>query len=171
MLLKARQTRRDSGVLRFPDSSAEDDISIFAGRPTVLHPTEPDELYTITNPQGLSVPPKRFHSDPPYLPSHAQRPIQTTVNLPPLVAPISESGRLPPSLQTLLHHPEHQTTFADLSAGWDGLFHEMPAPQALLYTTSSSQADYPPLSMSEPAMLDDRWSYFMHSYGILDDPR
>ncbi|KAK0484537.1 hypothetical protein IW261DRAFT_1457256 [Armillaria novae-zelandiae] len=171
MLLKARQTRRDSGVLRFPDSNAEDDISIFAGRPTVLHPTEPDELYTITNPQGLSVPPKRFHSDPPYLPSHAQRPIQTTVNLPPLVAPVSETGHLPPSLQTLLHHPEHQTTFADLSAGWDGLFHEMPGPQALLYNTSASQTDYPPLSVNEPAMLDDRWSYFMHSYGILDDSR
>ncbi|KAK0205495.1 hypothetical protein DFS33DRAFT_1328864 [Desarmillaria ectypa] len=171
MLQKARETRRDFGVLRFVDSSAEDDISIFAGRPTVLHPTEPNELYAITNPQGLSAPPKRFHSDPPYLPSHAQRPIQTTVNLPPLVAPVSESGHLPPSLQTLLHHPEHQMTFADLSAGWDGLFHETPCPQALLYNTSSPQADYPPLNMSEPAMLDDRWSHFMHKYGILDDPR
>ncbi|KAG7445199.1 uncharacterized protein BT62DRAFT_933002 [Guyanagaster necrorhizus] len=166
MLQKARQTRRDSGVLRFSDSSAEDDISIFAGRPTVIQPTE-------TDPQGLSVPPKRSHSDPPYLPSHTQRPLHTTVNLPPLITPMSESGHLPPSLQTLLHHPEHPTTFADLSAGWDGLFHEMPGPQALLYntSTSTSQTDYPTLNMNEPAMLDDRWSYFMHNYGILDDPR
>ncbi|KAG5639732.1 hypothetical protein H0H81_000012 [Sphagnurus paluster] len=59
-----------------------------------------------------------------------------------------------------------QATFADLSGGWDGMFHEVPQPAASLPGGSNALCL---LSDSGDAMLDDRWSFFMHNYSILTD--
>lgn len=58
-----------------------------------------------------------------------------------------------------------QATFADLTGGWDGLFHEVPQP-----CHGNFGVQYPAHESGEGAMLDDRWSSFMHNYSILAQP-
>jgi hypothetical protein len=58
-------------------------------------------------------------------------------------------------------------TFADLSGGWDGLFHEVSQSSYGFPSTSTSHTMQP---SGEGAMLDDRWAAFMHNYSILTDP-
>ncbi|KAF9467158.1 hypothetical protein BDZ94DRAFT_1305645 [Collybia nuda] len=58
-----------------------------------------------------------------------------------------------------------QATFADLSGGWDGLFHEVPGPSYGLSTNTNPT--YPVQQSGNGIMLDDRWSSFMHNYSIL----
>ncbi|KAF8653676.1 hypothetical protein AX16_003827 [Volvariella volvacea WC 439] len=65
-------------------------------------------------------------------------------------------------------------TFADLSGGWDGLFREVPAPTFGMQAAPASsgrQEHLNPLYQQHPVgeggMIDDRWSSFMHNYGIV----
>ena len=61
-----------------------------------------------------------------------------------------------------------QATFADLTGGWDGLFHEVP--QSTFGSAPSFAGSYSAQLASESAMLDDHWISFMHNYSILEDP-
>lgn len=64
--------------------------------------------------------------------------------------------------------PEEDATFAALSQGWEGLFHE--TPMAPIYTANGGTGlNYH--GHVSAAMLDDRWSSFMHDYGVLNAPR
>ncbi|KNZ81115.1 hypothetical protein J132_03107 [Termitomyces sp. J132] len=60
-------------------------------------------------------------------------------------------------------------TFADLSGGWDGLFHGAPQPNSR-HLPGNSSSPYPILESGDGTMLDDRWSSFMHNYNILREP-
>ena len=60
-------------------------------------------------------------------------------------------------------------TIAQLSGGWDGLFHEVPGPSYGLptqgggvYTGGPNQGQ----PIGDGAMLDDRWASFMN-YGFI----
>ncbi|KAJ7594047.1 hypothetical protein C8J56DRAFT_426624 [Mycena floridula] len=61
-----------------------------------------------------------------------------------------------------------QTTFADLSQGWPGMFHETPVIPAhgVQFDAAFVSGNY----SGDSAMLDDRWSSFMHNYN-LDNPQ
>ena len=116
----------------------------------------------------------------------------------PISTPISisaQSTQQYPRRQQQRTSPESQRpiqTFADLSGGWNGLFHEVSGPQHSAYsylsghgstshqhsgtgpgwraqgTSSNHPHSYTPLG-SDTLMLDDRWASFMN-YGVLEEP-
>ncbi|KAF9034692.1 hypothetical protein BDZ89DRAFT_1062420 [Hymenopellis radicata] len=85
--------------------------------------------------------------------------------------PLRTSTVLPPL--SSFHATDHLTTFADLSHGWDGMFHETSAPySSAMYSSMPAQAtNNVGMNVMGNQMLDDRWLYFMNNYDILSDPR
>lgn len=59
-------------------------------------------------------------------------------------------------------------TFADLSGGWGGMFHEVTGSYGQQMPSLTPQSYQTPIG--EGGMLDDRWSSFMHHYGVVSQP-
>ncbi|RDB23841.1 putative transcriptional regulatory protein C1F7.11c [Hypsizygus marmoreus] len=160
MLQKAYEARERYNQRREPvlhETQAEDELSIFSGRTRLVNP-EQSLASPVIGPSVLK----------PHSGSSNRTYVEPTAFHPP---PPRPSMLSPHSLeQTLLHGetllPEGsldnlQATFADLSGGWEGLFYEIPQPPG---NSSSIQGS------GEGAMLDDRWTSFMHNYSILTEP-
>lgn len=139
-----RKTRRteESSVFGGPATSSKPQIETVVARPSGKRPST------------SHIPPIQIPHVLPHLPSQRSGVSPTHNQSPPLS--YTSDGR---------------ATFADLSQGWDGLFHETPslAPGMSYLQPAPS---YPVNNgYGEGAMLDDRWSSFMHNYSILNDPR
>ncbi|KAF5384413.1 hypothetical protein D9615_003300 [Tricholomella constricta] len=152
MLKKASLARDHYNQRRAPvvtETQPDDELSIFGGR-TRLVPS-----VRLLSPEPMS---NRRHSSP-----QTPHPKGPTGQLSALDGAANQSSTPPDRYLDNLH-----ATFADLSGGWDGLFHEVPQPSHGLPGTSRSP--YPPPESGEGAMLEDRWSSFMHNYSILTEP-
>jgi len=119
--------------------------------PVVLEAQLDDELFIFGGRTRLVSPPSPTPPDSPQ--STTYKPLDPTRSYSAgSSSALNEPLTQPP--ETCLHS---QATFADLSGGWNGLFHEVPQPSGV--TCSSYNA-------SNASMLDDRWSCFMHNYNI-----
>ncbi|KAG6864818.1 hypothetical protein C0991_006939 [Blastosporella zonata] len=166
MLEKAFQAReryrqRQKPVL--PEARPDDELSIFGGR-TRLVSTHPVITSLIAAANGGC--------------SSSESPPQTSSQANPPIAPSDDDlQNQRHSHNNAFYTTQRQTnqrspraTFADLSGGWDGLFHEVPRPSRGVPPQGTMNSPYPALESGDAAMLDDRWSSFMHSYNILEDP-
>lgn len=144
-------------MLSDPASEVEDEVSIYLGQPRVVGPERPPAIVTPTPPLLQTVPtPHRGHHEIYSQPSSLQD--HSLLSHEPLT---SKPATLP---DNDLDH--FRATFADLSGGWDGLFHEVPQPSYGFASTATSHMQ----PSGEGTMLDDRWASFMHNYNILTDP-
>jgi hypothetical protein len=157
MLEKASQAHsQHSGLpqLMFSDSGIDDELSAFV-KTGLIHPEQP---FTSPVLAPLRSQAKLTHSGQfgiyPQLSGSLDHPL---VPHEPLA---SKPVVLPDS-----YLDNYQATFADLSGGWDGLFHEVPQPSYTFTTTSHTMQP-----SGEGTMLDDRWGSFMHNYSILMEP-
>jgi hypothetical protein len=155
MLEKAFRAREHFQARHEPvlsETQPDDELSIFGGKTRLVNPQQRPASPTIApltsqpKPVGLTTNQGAFDQ---YFREHHQQPA-----LPESAG--SHSGNYLDNLQA---------TFADLSGGWDGLFHEVPGPSYGLATNSNPT--YPPQQSGDGVMLDDRWSSFMHNYSIL----
>lgn len=163
MLQKARATMREMQIPPVGPAvdatmpifnSAEIMVPRKASPPPLLHAANTNVMPAAPAERFAPQPNRhRFHN---YAPPPPPMPTQSTLRVPP-----------PSSIPSLQSSAAHLTTFADLSHGWDGMFHETPAPQAQ-YTAGLSPHVVPSMGGQ---MLDDRWLYFMNHYDILSDPR
>jgi len=139
------------------DSQPDDELSIFAGR-TRLVSSEQSFASPVPAPR-----------QPPSKPTHTSGQPGTYPHQGPLDHRLLPHEPLP-SMHVVLpdsYLDNYHATFADLSGGWDGLFHEVPQP-SYGYTTNPTPHAVRP--SGEGAMLDDRWTSFMHNYNILTEP-
>lgn len=149
MLQKAYEARERYLSRREPtynDGQPDDELSIFGGQTRLVNPKE----------STIAQPPRHAAAD----------------HRPSKVAPegIVLSPVYPdPRVDTPQQYDYNHTTFADLSGGWDGLFHEVPRPAYETRSNSGPRQSVNPIASGEGAMLDDKWSSFMHNYGILSD--
>jgi hypothetical protein len=157
---KAVQAHSQHSDLHMPvlsDSQADDEFAIFAGQTRLVSPEQP-----FTSPTPA---PRQSHSK---LIHRGQ--IETF----PLPASPLDHRLLPhellsckPSVSTDSYLDTYQATFADLSGGWNGFFHEVPQSSYGFASTSSPHHMQP---SGEGSMLDDRWTSFMHNYNIMAVP-
>ncbi len=165
MLQKARATARELQIL--PNTRAPiNDMPIFDSSEMMV-PQKPFILPPAPAPlpnNAIVTPPSMLLGEytsgaSQRLPNYAQPP------------PLQSSSLLPPL--SSFHATDHLTTFADLSHGWDGMFHETSAPySSSMYGSTPAQAtNAVNTNIMGNQMLDDRWLYFMNNYDILSDPR
>lgn len=158
MLQKAFRAREHFHERREPvpsDAQHDDELSIFGGKTRLVgrHGSSASLTIAPATPQSQPIHPTRN---------------QTTLNQRQFTGP--QQAMVP---ETHATYPSNyldnlRATFADLSGGWDGLFHEVPGPSSG-FATNSNPA-YPAQQTGDAVMLDDRWSSFMHSYSILAEP-
>ncbi|KAF8077998.1 hypothetical protein FPV67DRAFT_26495 [Lyophyllum atratum] len=154
MLQKASQAREHYRQRRAPvvtETQPDDELAIFGGR-TRLVSTLP----------SLALPSSKAKSNARTI----QQPLRPAC---PTEQQFSLDGVLHQNSPLADRHLGNlQATFADLSGGWDGLFHEVPQPSHGFPGNPGSP--YPAAGLGEGVMLDDRWSSFMHHYSILAEP-
>jgi hypothetical protein len=157
MLDKALQAHSQHPGLQEPLLSDEE-LSFFSSQTPVV-----SQPFTSPTPAPL-----QLQSQPTYsgqFKIHDPPPVMDSL-VPPLL-PHDPIASKPLSLPDNYNHLDtFQATFAELSGGWDGLFHEVPQPSYGYTSTSMSHVMQP---FGETAMLDDRWASFMHNYNILND--
>ncbi|GLB35003.1 putative fungal specific transcription factor [Lyophyllum shimeji] len=154
MLQKAHKARENYRQRRSPlveEIRPDDELSIFGGKTRLVSPPPPLALPSSSKPK----PHTHSSEQTPHHPcSMEQRSLRDRI--------LHQDGELSDCYLENFH-----ATFADLSGGWDGLFHEVPqASQALAANVGSPYSV--PGSVEGP-MLDDRWSAFMHNYNILSE--
>lgn len=152
MLRKAYQARGSYQAHLAPvltEAQPDDELSIFGGRTRLIVPNR-----------------STGHESAGPMLSHTAD-VEDTDSGDPLHRPASVPVHHAP--HPIVNLPENlQRTFADLSGGWNGLFHEIPRPShGLPLHPTGNQPVHP---TGSGAMLDDKWSSFMHNYGILEDP-
>ncbi|KAG6906781.1 hypothetical protein DXG01_012146 [Tephrocybe rancida] len=162
MLDKASQARERYTQRQNPATSEtrpDDELLIFGGQ-TRLVSSQP---IAIALPPPIDATPRARLSDlrTPQSKSHASQTPQLLVE-----RPAGSSHDHNPYVQ---HQPDLRATFADLSGGWNGLFHEVPQPSHSV-AQEGVGSPYPALESGDGAMLDDRWSSFMHNYNIIQEP-
>ncbi|KAG6816394.1 hypothetical protein H0H87_006306 [Tephrocybe sp. NHM501043] len=168
MLQKASQAREQSQRRQapiVPEARPDDELSIFGGRTRLVS----SHLESATQPLPRPI------DATPTIESSRSSASQTRnqAGLPSSTSSPSPSFNIAPQRNHHNSHTQqqfdqrnHPTTFADLSGGWDGLFHEVPQPSR----ARSTGSPYPALESGDVTMLDDRWASFMHTYNILDEP-
>lgn len=166
MLQKAVQAHEQyRGRGRAPMSSeadTSDDLSFFGGRARVVKPDDtPTPSMTPPPPPPLP-PPQRQEYQPPQQHYSTSRLPEQPYQFPFLYEDNTSHQRNNDS------DGQYQT-IAQLSGGWDGLFHEVPGPSYGLptqgggvYTGGPNQGQ----PIGDGAMLDDRWASFMN-YGFI----
>lgn len=155
MLQKAFRAREHFHERREPvpsDAQHDDELSIFGGKTRLVGPHESSASPTIAPAKSQSQPVHPTRNQPALNQRQFTGPQQAMV----------------PEIHT--SYPNNyldslQATFADLSGGWDGLFHEVPGPSYGLATNSNTT--YHAQQSGDGVMVDDRWSSFMHNYSIL----
>ena len=158
MLHKALEAHSQHSESHEGDSQPDDELSLFAGQTRLISPEQPFTSPAPT-PKPRQSQAKPNHGGP--LGVYAQHSSSLGHQLVPH-EPLPNKRVFFPD-----NYPENfQATFSDLSGGWDGLFHEIPQPS---YAFGSSTHSHSPRPSGEGAMLDDRWSSFMHNYNILEE--
>lgn len=155
MLQKASQAREHYKQRRAPvvaETRPDDELSIFGGKMRLVSPPPSLALPSTSKPKPSTRSVRRTLR-PAY-------PIQQPLLLDEI---LHQNNSLPDNYLDNLH-----VTFADLSAGWGGLFHEVP--QASHGLPGNPGSPYSTAESVEGTMLDDRWSSFMHNYSILTEP-
>lgn len=157
MLDKALQAHSQHHEPMLSDPQTDDEFSILASQTRLGSPEQPS---TSEVPAHLPAQSNSIHNGQFDIYPHLDRPLDHPL-LPhePLVG---KPMALPDN-----YLDSHQATFADLSGGWDGLFHEVPQPS---YTSAPTSTSHTMQLSGDGAMLDDRWASFMHNYSILTDP-
>lgn len=149
---KSYHRRPGESVVDYTNISFDDELAIFGGRTRLVAPKRSFERLPTTTPSVV-------------------RPAAAESGL----ARDHSSGRSQSYVHNRGHTQRHShaplaevTHPADLSIGWEGLYREIPEP-SYGSGTGDSGAMHTANSLGEGFMLDDRWSSFMHHYGILSD--